>query len=94
LRTPRPAGRSWHLGWGRGGVGRQLSEQSAVSLAGGEDRGFGGWGGSSANQRAESAGHADQHDGKADKNGEGRRDKPVRSKDKPGSDKDKPGKGK
>jgi hypothetical protein len=46
-------------------------------------------GGSSANQRAESAGRADQRDSKAGKNREGRRDKPGRGKDKPGKGKDK-----
>ena len=41
----------------------------------------------SANPRAQSADRANQRDGKTDKNGEGRRDKPDRGKDKPGKSK-------
>ena len=46
--------------------------------------------GSSGNQRAQSAGRADQHAGKADKNRESHRDKAgSRGKDKPGKGNDK-----
>jgi hypothetical protein len=41
----------------------------------------------SSGQRAESAGRADQRDGKDDKNGESRLGKPGRGKDNPGTSK-------
>jgi hypothetical protein len=41
----------------------------------------------SSSQRAESAGRADQRDGKDDKNGESRLGKPGRGKDNPGTSK-------
>lgn len=43
----------------------------------------------SASPHAQSADRANQRDGKADKNGEGHRDKPGRGKDKPGKSKGK-----
>jgi hypothetical protein len=88
-----------HAETGRAGPGRertavlaaspQSSKSPASRAASTQDPGNGN--NPSANPRplAHSADRTNQRDGKADKNGEGRRDKPGRGKDKPGKSKGK-----